>query len=121
MKLCSACLLGIKCRYDNKAKPHKGVIRLAQKEALIPVCPEQLGGLPTPRHMSVIKGDKVVMEGGKDVTRNFKRGARIVLKIARIYGVEEVIFKEKSPACGSKGVATKLLRKNGIKVTNRLK
>jgi uncharacterized protein YbbK (DUF523 family) len=49
MKICSACLLGIKCRYDGKSKRNKKVLELAKKEILIPVCPEQLGGLPTPR------------------------------------------------------------------------
>jgi len=116
MKLCSACLLGIRCRYDGKSKPRKNVIGLAKKEVLIPVCPEQLGGLSTPRKPSERKGRKVIMKGGKDVTKNFKRGSRNVLKIAKTLGVKSAIFKEKSPACGSGGVATELLRKNGIKV-----
>lgn len=49
MKLCSACLLGIACRYDGKSKPNAKVLDLAKKEILIPICPEQLGGLATPR------------------------------------------------------------------------
>ncbi len=116
MKLCSACLLGIKCRYDGKSKPRKSVIKLAKKEILIPVCPEQLGGLPTPRQPSERKGEKVIMKGGRNVTENFRRGGRSVLKISKILGVKSVIFKEKSPSCGSAGVATEILRKNGIKV-----
>lgn len=60
MKLCSACLLGIKCRYDCQNKPNDKVLELAKKETLIPVCPEQLGGLPTPRISSEIKDGKVI-------------------------------------------------------------
>ncbi|MGB2706499.1 MAG: DUF523 domain-containing protein [Candidatus Omnitrophota bacterium] len=116
MKLCSACLLGIKCRYDEKAKPRKSIIKLAKKEVLIPVCPEQLGGLPTPRKPSERKGKRIIMRGGKDVTKNFKKGTRSVLKIAKTLGIKEAIFKERSPACGSGGIATEILRKNGIKV-----
>ena len=116
MKLCSACLLGIKCRYDGKSKPHKSVIKLTKKEILIPVCPEQLGGLPTPRGPSERRGKRVIMKGGKDVTESFRRGSRGVLEIAKTLGVKSVIFKEKSPACGSGGAATEVLRKNGIKV-----
>ena len=60
MKLCSACLLGIKCRYDGKDNLNERVIELAKKEKLIPVCPEQLGGLPTPREPAEIQGNRVV-------------------------------------------------------------
>jgi len=52
MKICSGCLLGIECRYDGKSKPNKKIIELSKKETLIPVCPEQLGGLPTPREQT---------------------------------------------------------------------
>ena len=52
MKLCSACLLGINCRYNGEIKPNEKVIKLSKKETLIPICPEQLGGLPTPREPS---------------------------------------------------------------------
>ncbi len=72
MKLCSACLLGIRCRYDGKSKPDKKIIGLSRKEALIPVCPEQLGGLPTPRENSEIKGKRVITASGKDKTEKEK-------------------------------------------------
>ncbi len=116
MKLCSACLLGIKCRYDGKAKPHKGLIRLSREELFIPVCPEQLGGLPTPREASVRKGKRIVSQSGKNLTADFKKGARKVLKIAKRLGIKEAILKERSASCGSDGVTTELLRKNRIKV-----
>lgn len=131
MKLCSACLLGIRCRYDGKSKPDKKVITLSKKEILIPVCPEQLGGLPTPRIPSEQKDKKVIKKSGKDVTRNFKIGAREVLRLARLLGIKEAIFKQRSAACGcgkiydgsfsgrvikGDGIATVLLKRNGIKV-----
>lgn len=131
MKLCSACLLGIKCRYDNKSKEDKKVLALAKKEFLIPVCPEQLGGLTTPREPSEQKGERVFSRSGKDITENFRKGAEEVLRLAKIFGVKEAIFKQKSPSCGcgqiydgtfsgklveGDGVTTELLKKNGIKV-----
>jgi len=131
MKLCSACLLGIKCRYDGKSARNRKVIMLLKAETLIPVCPEQLGGLPTPREPAEIRGKRVVTRSGKDVTENFKRGAKEVLKIAKLYGIKEAIMKQGSPSCGcgeiydgtfssktikGDGVTTALLKKNGIKV-----
>lgn len=131
LKLCSACLLGIKCRYDGGHKRNKKVIGLFKKEILIPVCPEQLGGLPTPREPAEQKGKRVYTKSGKDVTVNFKKGAREVLKIAKLFKIKEAILKQKSPSCGcgkiydgafsgkiikGDGVATSLLKKNGIKI-----
>ncbi len=131
MKLCSACLLGIKCRYDNKNKEDKKVLALAEKEFLIPVCPEQLGGLPTPRESSERKGDKVFTQSGEDITQNLEKGAEEVLKLAKLFNAKEAIFKQKSPSCGcgkiydgtfsgkiikGDGITTELLKKNGIKV-----
>ena len=131
-KLISACLLGIKCRWDGKYKPCQKAIDLAKKECLMPVCPEQLGGLPTPRIPQEIQKDgRVLNKQGKDVTANFKRGAEETLKIAKILGVKEFIGKSKSPSCGfgelydgtfsdtltkGNGITTDLLLKNNIKV-----
>jgi len=131
MKLCSACLLGIKCRYNGKSKKNRKVIELAKKEILIPVCPEQLGGLPTPREPAEIKGKRVFTKSGKEVTKNFQKGAEEVLKIAKLFGIKEAILKQKSPSCGlgkiydgtfrgklikGKGVTASLLKKNKIKI-----
>jgi len=131
MKLCSACLLGIKCRYDGKSARNRKVIMLLKTETLIPVCPEQLGGLPTPREPAEIRGEKVFTRSGKDVTENFKRGAKEVLKIAKLYGIKEAIMKQGSPSCGSgriydgtfsgktikgDGITAAMLKENGIKV-----
>jgi len=131
MILCSACLLGIRCRYDGKAKPDKDVMKRTEGEVLIPVCPEQLGGLPTPREPSERKGDCVITKSGKDVTAEFSRGAEEVLKLARLYSIREAILKQRSAACGcgeihngtfqgevikGDGVTTELLKKNGIRI-----
>ena len=131
MKLCSACLLGLKCRYDGRARPHKEVTDISKREILIPVCPEQLGGLATPRHASEIRGKRVVSETGEDVTGYFKKGAKEVLKIARTFHIKEAILKQRSAACGSGwvyngtfsgklkegyGITAGLLKQEGIKV-----
>ena len=116
MKLCSACLLGINCRYDGKNKLDKKVIELSKKETLIPVCPEQLGGLSTPREETEIKDGKAITISGKDVTHLLNKGAIETLKICTLYGIKEAILKQRSPSCGSDGITTSLLKKNGIKV-----
>ncbi|MBU4338580.1 DUF523 domain-containing protein [Patescibacteria group bacterium] len=132
MKLCSACLLGMDCKDNGGNNKDKKVLKLAKKEILIPVCPEQFGGLPTPREKSARNGrKKVVTESGKDVTKNFIKGAEEILKIAKIFGIKEAILKQRSPSCGSgqiydetflrkiikgDGVTVALLKRNGIKV-----
>ena len=131
LKICSACLLGVKCRYDGKSKPDDKVINLAKKETLIPVCPEQLGGLSTPREPAEQKERKVITKSGKDVTENFEKGAEQVLKLAKLFNVEVAILKQRSSSCGrgqiydgsfsgtiikGDGVTTSLLKSKGIKV-----
>jgi uncharacterized protein YbbK (DUF523 family) len=131
MKLCSACLLGVKCRYDGKSKPNKKVLELAKKEILIPVCPEQLGGLSTPRKQTEIKKGRVISKNGEDLTNNFQKGAKETFKLAKLYNIEEAILKQKSPSCGNGqvydgtfsgkviegwGITAKMLKKNGIKI-----
>ena len=132
MKLCSACLLGVKCRYDGNDKQNDKVIELAKQETLIPVCPEQLGGLPTPREPAELKDDRVITKSGKDITENVQRGAEEALRLAKLYDIKEAILKSKSPSCGygqiydgtfsgnlieGKGLAAKFLEDNGIKIT----
>lgn len=98
--LVSACLLGVCCRYDGKEKKNEEVMRLLEKYNLIPVCPEILGGLATPRSPAEIRGEKVVNKLGQDVTREYERGARETLKIAKLLNIKRAILKENSPSCG---------------------
>ena len=130
MRLCSACLLGVNCRYNNEIKSSEKVLDLATRELLIPVCPEQLGGLPTPRKPAVRNGNKVITDDGDDITENFIRGAEEVLKIAKLYNIKSAILKQRSPSCwcgkiydknflniiDGDGITTKLLKENWIEV-----
>lgn len=127
--LVSACLLGVRCRYDGKSKPHPAVERLLEQHTLIPVCGEILGGLPTPRVSAERQGERVVTADGRDVTAAYRRGAEEVLRLAERYGCTAAILKERSPSCGSGriydgtftgtltdgwGVTAELLRDHGI-------
>jgi uncharacterized protein YbbK (DUF523 family) len=110
MILVSACLLGINCRYDGKTVCKPELIARLRHGDLIPVCPEQLGGLATPRPPAEIQGGngqevltgkaRVINTRGEDVTPAFIRGAYEVLKIARLAGAEKCFFKGNSPSCG---------------------
>ena len=97
--LVSACLLGCPCRYDGAAKPCPAVLALAERHELVPVCPEQLGGLPTPRPPAERRGDRVVTQCG-DVTEQYRRGAAEAVRLAQLLGCDGAVLKEKSPSCG---------------------
>lgn len=127
----SACLLGTPCRYDGKSKPSEAVIALGEKYELVPVCPECLGGLPTPRLPCEIKDGGVLRIDGVDCTREYTEGAKKSLEIARENEADTAIFKAKSPSCGKyqiydgtytgtlicgQGVTAKLFMENNIKV-----
>lgn len=99
--LISACLLGVDCRYDGGGQALGMLEELLERFELIPVCPEQLGGLPTPRTPSERRGDRVVSRDALDVTDAFLRGARQACRLARIYGVKLALMKARSPSCGS--------------------
>lgn len=131
--LVSACLLGVCCRYDGKGNPSAQVLDLLRRDdvELIPVCPEQLGGMTTPRLPSERIEDRVINRAGADVTEYFQRGAAEALRLADLYGCNAAILKERSPSCGcgriydgsftgtvtdGDGVAAELLRANGISV-----
>lgn len=131
--LVSLCLLGANCRYNGIPQTDSAVTALLSREdiTLIPVCPEQLGGLPTPRTPSEQQGDRVVDEQGIDRTEAFLNGAGEALRLAKLYGCEAAILKERSPSCGNgfvydgtfshtqipgDGVCAGLLKENGIQV-----
>lgn len=129
--LVSACLLGCPCRYDGKSKPNDAVLALMERHTLIPICPEQMGGLATPRIPAEVRGGRVFTEKGDDVTAQYRRGAEDALRLARLYGCTHAILKERSPSCGSgriydgsfsrtliagDGVTARLLKENGVTV-----
>lgn len=129
--LISACLMGVRCRYDGGKKPLDRLEQLIDKHVLIPVCPEVLGGLPTPRVPAERIGDKVVTKDGRDVTANYQQGAEEALRLARMAGCTHALLKERSPSCGcgviydgtfsgglckGDGVCGALLKANGIEV-----
>jgi uncharacterized protein YbbK (DUF523 family) len=127
--LVSACLLGIPCRYDGKSKPSRAILE-AKGMIPIPVCPEQLGGFPTPRPKAhcaggdgrdVLKGAaRVESECGGDVTEGFVTGAWNTLRVARLLGVRLAVLKEGSPSCGVHSVTVDGERTAGIGVTAAL-
>ena len=131
--LVSACLLGVCCRYDGRGNPSAQVLDLLKRDdlELIPVCPEQLGGLPTPRLPSERVEDRIINRAGEDVTDQFQSGAAEALRLARSYGCDVAVLKERSPSCGcgriydgsftgtlteGNGVTTELLLSAGIQV-----
>lgn len=98
--LVSACLLGFRCRYDGSAAPAESVAALADRFELIPVCPEVLAGLPTPRLPAERLGSRVVRSDGADISALFALGAEKTLRIASERGVAAAILKSRSPSCG---------------------
>ncbi len=139
----SACLLGVRCRYDGGASRNEAAIKHKETSELIPVCPEEAGGLPTPRPPAeIVGGDgddvlngkaKVMTAEGIDVTDAYLKGAHHALQVAQSNGATHVILKAKSPSCGcgdiydgtfsgtlttGDGVTTALLKRHGITVTS---
>lgn len=129
--LVSACLLGEKCRYDGELKPNQNVIDILSQYECVKVCPEVMGGLPTPRKPSEIACGRVKMVDGTDVTREYKLGAELALAKAREQGCKIAVLKARSPSCGKglvydgthtaaltkgDGVTARLLMDNGITV-----
>jgi uncharacterized protein YbbK (DUF523 family) len=134
----SGCLLGIGCRYDGGTSASPGMIRFASSANLIPICPEQLGGLSTPRPSANIAGGdgddvlsgyaRVINKEGEDVTDAYKRGAEESLRLARLMGTGIALLRENSPSCGlstpycetktgfGRGVTAALLHSSGIRV-----
>lgn len=100
----SQCLLGVNCRYDGGSNPCPAMAQLMEKCHVVPVCPEMLGGMTTPRLPSERRGDQVVNRQGEDVTAHFEKGAEEALKIAQLYGAGYAVLKQSSPSCGSQRV-----------------
>jgi len=141
MIIVSACLAGINCNYKGESKPNQKVIELIKKGKAIPICPEQLGGLTTPRSGARIltgigeevldKKSKIITDNNVDVTEQYIKGAQETLRIVKNFNVTVVVLKQGSPSCGhghtqgglnsrelvtGNGVTVALLKRNGIKV-----
>ena len=129
--LVSACLLGVNCKYNGKNNKNDKVLEYIKDKYVIPICPEDFGGLPTPRIPSKINNKRVINKEENDVTNNFVTGANKVLEIAKTLGIKKALLKQKSPSCGSgkiydgtftgniingDGITTKLLKENNIEV-----
>lgn len=127
----SACLLGCNCRYDGKNCFVEEVRNLSKDYTIIPICPEQMGGLTTPRYPSEIVNGKVINKEGIDVTKQYKDGAMMALDIAKLNHIDTAILKAKSPSCGygqiydgsfsgtlisGNGSTATLFQENGIKI-----
>lgn len=143
MKLISACLCGLNCRYDGRNNEHPVFAEMLDSNQGITICPEALGGLPIPRLPAEIKGGtgedvlqgkaRVIDRQGNDVTEAFLSGAKKTLDIAREHQVELVILKSRSPSCGigeiyngsfsgqlqpGNGVTGALLKAHGLSVVS---
>jgi uncharacterized protein YbbK (DUF523 family) len=129
--LVSSCLLGCNCRYKGDGCRNERVLKLKDSHTLIPVCPEQMGGLETPRNPSERVNDNVLSNAGRDVTEQFRKGAETALFLAQLNHVDFAVFKANSPSCGKgiiydgtftggkkegNGMTTDLLLENGIPV-----
>lgn len=129
--LASACLCGQACRYNGTACPDERLLRLKELGLVLAVCPEEMGGLSTPRSPCERRHGRVFGETGIDVTEAFEAGAAKVLALAREHGIRLAVMKERSPSCGvtqiydgsfsgrripGQGVTTQLLQAHGITV-----
>ncbi len=127
----SACLLGLPCTYRGDSNRCEAVCRLAEAHTLIAVCPEQMGGLPTPRPPAEIVQDRVITREGREVTAEYLRGAQAALQLMRLNGASCAVLKARSPSCGKgiiydgtftgqkcagNGIAAGLLMDNGCPV-----
>lgn len=129
--LVSACLLGVNCRYSGKGELCQELQKLMKEHRLIPVCPEQLGGLATPRTPAERVKDRVVTQMGEDVTAQYEKGARETAGLAELFGCRCAVLKERSPSCGNgriydgtfsrqlvsgDGTAAALLKERGVRI-----
>lgn len=129
--LISACLLGTPCRYDGKENTLEVLSKLKETFHFLPVCPEVLGGLSTPRPAAEIVNGRVINQLGEDISSFFQKGAELTLKIAKEKNIKFAILKAKSPSCGfgliydgsfsktlilGNGLTAELLSKNGFQI-----
>jgi uncharacterized protein YbbK (DUF523 family) len=137
----SGCLLGTPCRYDGKGCRDRNLLKHLAERPIVSLCPEQLGGLPTPRPPARTVGGsgtdvlagraRILNSEGRDVTAQFLRGAELTWKITKLLGIREAFLKTGSPSCGSgrqgktmrcfgvEGVLAALLRREGVRIIAR--
>ncbi|MBI5182663.1 MAG: DUF523 domain-containing protein [Nitrospirae bacterium] len=142
MIIVSACLAGFNCRYDGTNSNNDLIAKMVANKKAFPICPEQMGGLSTPRPSAEIKngdGNDVLNEKGRvitiygdDITHKIIKGAEEVLKFAKMIGAKEAVLKDKSPSCGvaqiyrngeivnGMGVCSAILKREGIEVSQPL-
>ena len=133
--LVSACLLGINFKYNGNNNLNEKVLEYIKDKEVIPVCPEIMGGLSTPRPPSEIIGNKVYNNQNQDVTKEYEKGAEETLKLAKLFNVKKALLKAKSPSCGKDkiydgtfsgilvpgmGKTVQLLKENGIEVISEI-
>lgn len=141
MILVSACLMGMNTKYDGRSNTCDIIAKYCSSGRFIPVCPEQLGGLSTPREPCEIRGGdgedvlsgkaSVITSSGSDKTHEFVKGTEEIIKLLKLYNISCAILKQRSPSCGSRniydgtfsgrtiegqGIAAALLNRNGIPV-----
>ena len=129
--LISACLLGENCKYSGGNNYEPLTEALGERFELVPVCPERLGGLTSPREPAERVGERVLSRTGEDWTAAFYLGAERTLEIARREGISQAVLKERSPSCGcgavydgtftgtvvpGDGVAAELLKRHGVHI-----
>lgn len=131
----SACLVGVNCKYNGSNNYNKKIFDMVKEGKAIPICPEQLGGLSTPRDPTELKNINgkiyAINNKGNDVTVQFERGANEVLKLAKRLNIKKAILQPRSPSCGigkiysgnfdnklidGDGILVQLLKENGIEV-----
>ena len=131
--LVSACLLGDNCKYNGGNNRNEALLSLLSGHTVIPVCPEVLGGLPTPRTPAEIVNGTVTNRNGESVDEAFRKGAEEALKLAKQEQPDLIILQSRSPSCGVKqiydgtftgtliagqGIFAELAQKDGFRVVD---
>jgi len=119
MFLISRCCVGMPCRYRHNGHLRKVAIQLGSNEDFLAVCPEQLGGLPTPREgCNVVSGRVIGRKSGTDYTAAYEHGAHLTLALAQANNIKRAFLLSESPSCGNGyGITALLLTRHGIKIT----
>ena len=131
MIIVSACLAGVRCRYNGTVIANEKVLELIAKGKALPVCPEQLGGLPTPRLPAEIVNGRVMSADGRDFTDEYESGAREAVRLCMLANCGEAVLKSRSPSCGygkiydgsfsgvlisGNGIFAQMLHEKGVKI-----